>query len=133
MKRISEEWLKAAKDDLIVIEKIIDDEHLTHMVAFHSQQCIEKSLKAIIEEYEMGHMRIHNLERLFEIVKPHLSFDIDIVQIENLDKLYVDARYPADLGLLPYGKPSTEDAKSFRESAQAVIAGVRSHLEKHPS
>jgi len=88
MKRISEEWLKAAKDDLIVIEKIIDDEHLTHMVAFHSQQCIEKSLKAIIEEYEMGHMRIHNLERLFEIVKPHLSFDIDIVQIENLDKLY---------------------------------------------
>jgi HEPN domain-containing protein len=24
---------------------------LTHMVAFHSQQCIEKSLKAVMEEY----------------------------------------------------------------------------------
>jgi HEPN domain-containing protein len=58
MKKISEEWLKAAKDDLNVIERILDDEHLTHMVAFHSQQCIEKSLKAIIEEYEMGHMKI---------------------------------------------------------------------------
>jgi HEPN domain-containing protein len=133
MKRISEEWLKAARDDLIVIEKIIDDEHLTHMVAFHSQQCIEKSLKAIIEEYEIGHVRIHNLERLFEIVKPHLSFDIDIAQIEKLDKLYVDARYPADLGLLPFGKPSPEDAEVFYETAQTVSARVTDHLERHSS
>jgi len=48
MKKISEEWLRAAKDDLRVVEKISPDEHLTNMVAFHSQQCIEKSLKAII-------------------------------------------------------------------------------------
>jgi hypothetical protein len=39
MKKISEEWLKAARDDLYVVEKIISDEGLTHMVAFHSQQC----------------------------------------------------------------------------------------------
>ena len=51
MKKISEEWLKAAKDDLRVADKIITDETLTHMVAFHSQQCIEKSLKAVMEEY----------------------------------------------------------------------------------
>ena len=50
MKKISEEWLKAAKDNLRVIEKIISDEGLTHMVSFHSQQCIEKSLKAIINK-----------------------------------------------------------------------------------
>lgn len=37
MKKISEEWLIAAMDDLSVIDKIISDEHLTHMVAFHSQ------------------------------------------------------------------------------------------------
>ena len=52
MKKISEEWLRAAKDDLRVVEKISQDEHLTNMVAFHSQQCIEKSLKAIIEEFD---------------------------------------------------------------------------------
>ena len=51
MKKISDEWLKAAKDDLRVADKIIADETLTHMVAFHSQQCIEKSLKAVMEEY----------------------------------------------------------------------------------
>ena len=46
MKKISEEWLKAAKDDLRVADKIIADETLTHMVAFHSQQCTELQMDA---------------------------------------------------------------------------------------
>ena len=41
MKRVTEEWLKAAKDDLLVIERIGIEPLLTHMVAFHAQQCIE--------------------------------------------------------------------------------------------
>jgi HEPN domain-containing protein len=54
MKEIAEQWLKAAADDLRVVARIAEDEDLTHMVAFHAQQCIEKSLKAVIEEYELG-------------------------------------------------------------------------------
>ena len=46
---ISKEWLKASLDDLKVILKIIDMEDLSHMIAFHSQQSIEKSFKALIE------------------------------------------------------------------------------------
>jgi len=38
MKKLTEEWLKAAIDDLNVIERIIDDVHLSHIVAFHAQQ-----------------------------------------------------------------------------------------------
>lgn len=50
MKSMSQEWLKAAHDDLAVIDKIVSEESLSHMVAFHAQQCIEKSLKALDEE-----------------------------------------------------------------------------------
>jgi hypothetical protein len=35
MKKLTEEWSKAAEDDLRVIERIGWDERLTHMVAFH--------------------------------------------------------------------------------------------------
>lgn len=66
MKTTSEQWLAAAEDDLRVIARIAADPRLTHMVAFHCQQCIEKTLKAVIEEYAMGHVRIHNLIRLFQ-------------------------------------------------------------------
>ncbi|MCU0916037.1 MAG: HEPN domain-containing protein [Planctomycetes bacterium] len=99
MKEISEQWLRAAEDDLRVVAQIASDVHLTHMVAFHSQQCIEKSLKALIDEYALGHVRIHNLSRLFEIVRPVATLETDMVLIEKLDKLYIDARYPGELGL----------------------------------
>ena len=47
------------------------------MVAFHAQQAIEKSLKAVIEEFDLGFIKTHQLERLFEIVKEHMEANID--------------------------------------------------------
>jgi len=133
MKRIAEEWLKAALDDLSVIKKIISDDHLTHMAAFHSQQAIEKSFKAVVEEYEIGPVRIHNLERLLELISKRIELAVDIIIIEKLDKLYIDARYPADLGLLPNGKPAREDAEEFYAAAQNIYSSVKTHLEKQSS
>jgi len=130
MKKISEEWLKAARDDLRVADKIISDEALTHMVAFHSQQCIEKSLKAVMEDCSIDLVMIHNLERLLEIVKNHVKIDVDIVLIEKMDKLYIDSRYPADFGLLPDGKPAIEDAEDFYGVARSVYEVVKTNLEK---
>jgi HEPN domain-containing protein len=128
MKRVTEEWLKAAKDDLLVIERIGTEPLLTHMVAFHAQQCIEKSVKAVLEEHEVGTVRVHNLDRLIELSSDYLSLDIDIVTIEKLDKLYIDSRYPGDLGLLPDGKPTTKDSEEFSELAKGVYETVKSYL-----
>ena len=47
-KKLATQWLKAANDDLDNISYIIQVEHLTNVVAFHSQQAIEKSFKAIL-------------------------------------------------------------------------------------
>jgi len=46
-KDAAKEWIKSALDDLITIKEIIDNPFITNIVAFHAQQCIEKSLKAI--------------------------------------------------------------------------------------
>ena len=129
MKEVTEEWLKAAADDLRVIDKIASDEHLTHMVAFHSQQCLEKSLKAVIEEYEIGSVRIHNLETLFEMVGERLKLEVDPVLVPMLDKLYIAARYPGGLGLLPSGKPTLDHAARFHAFAKSVYERIKAHLK----
>jgi len=49
------QWLKAAKDDLDSIGYIINAEHLTNIVAFHSQQAIEKTFKSLLE-YKILHL-----------------------------------------------------------------------------
>lgn len=128
MKETTEQWLRAAEDDLRVVARIASDDYLTHMVAFHSQQCIEKCCKAIIEEYDLGHIRVHNLGRLFEIVGPKVRLDADVVLIEKMDKLYIDARYPGELGLLPDGKPTRADAQGFYDCAKSVYGQVKQAL-----
>jgi len=121
MKKNTSEWLCAACDDLLVNEKLLEDERLTHLVAFHSQQCVEKSLKAIIEEKDLEFRKIHNLRRLFGICASYISLsEEDKNMVILLDKLYVDARYPGELGLLPDGKPTQEDAQQFHDFARKL-------------
>ena len=43
------DWLRAAYSDIIVIGSIVDNDVVTHMTAFHAQQSVEKSFKAILE------------------------------------------------------------------------------------
>ncbi|KIM13295.1 MAG: HEPN domain-containing protein [Sulfurovum sp. FS08-3] len=127
MKMISKEWLKASNDDMLIIEQIINIEHLTHMVAFHSQQAIEKSLKALIEEYEIDIPKIHKLIRLKKILSDKLTIENDEL-LETLDELYIDSRYPSNMGLLPNGKPTLEEAKEFYEFAQNIFDKVCNQL-----
>ena len=70
MKETSEQWLRAAEDDLRVVARIASDEHLTHMVA-----------------------------------------------------------YPGELGLLPNGKPTREDAQRFHRFAQSLHDQIKRVLE----
>jgi HEPN domain-containing protein len=132
MKEISREWLRKAQDDLDVIEEIKNKKHLTNMVAFHAQQAIEKSLKAIIDEFNLGFVKIHQIERLLEIVKEHLEAKIDNEIVQMLDSLYIESRYPVDIGLLPDGKPSEEDANKFFEFAILIYRSVKKKLEGTP-
>ena len=130
MKEISREWLRKAQDDLDVIEEIKNKKHLTNMVAFHAQQAIEKSLKAIIDEFNLGFVKIHQIERLLEIVKEHLEAKTDNEIVQMLDSLYIESRYPVDIGLLPDGKPSEEDANKFFEFAILIYRSVKKKLEE---
>jgi len=113
MKKSTNGWFNSAESDLLLIKEIILNEDLTHLSAFHAHQSIEKSFKAVIEEYDLGFIKTHSLETLYNKVKERilLKFDTDMLII--LDQLYIDARYPGELGLLPNGKPSVLEGKGF--------------------
>ena len=130
MKLITKEWLNSAKSDLDTIKAILDNELLTHIVAFHAQQCIEKCLKAVIEEHELSACKIHNLITLKSMVSKVKDFDFDEDLLGLLNTLYVDSRYPGDLGLMPNGKPTLEDAHQFNTLAVKVYREIRTFLSE---
>ena len=131
MKPITEEWINKAREDLDVALLISSREDLTNIVAFHCQQAVEKTLKGIIEEFGIGFVKTHNLERLLGVVGKNLDFDVDLNIIKRLDELYITTRYPSDLGLLPSGKPSIPDAKELYDFADALYNSVKEMLEHH--
>ncbi len=125
MKKQAKSWLVSAKDDLRVIDEIKDIEDLTHMVAFHAQQAIEKTFKAILEENEEIVPKIHNLLVLATQIEKYIQLDIDQSMLKKINETYIDARYPSDLGLLPEGKPSQELAAKMHRLAKQIHAAVK--------
>lgn len=128
MKKQTEYWLNAAKDDLILINEIIQNELLSHMVAFHSQQAIEKSIKAVLEEKEAKVPRTHNIITLNEQIEKHIQLNMEQEIFDQINELYIDTRYPTDLGLLPDGKPSKEAADKFFKMANKIYENIKDYL-----
>ena len=103
---------------------LLESPDLTHLTAFHAQQVVEKTLKAVIEEGDLGAVRTHSLTRLLDVVRSHVNVDADSDMLDRLDAVYIGARYPSELGLLPYGKPTTEDARDLLAFAGAIYEQV---------
>ncbi|MCP4268625.1 MAG: HEPN domain-containing protein [Candidatus Brocadiaceae bacterium] len=130
MKRTTAGWLESAKSDLDTIEEILSNDRLTHVVAFHPQQCIEKCFKAISEEFELTLTKTHELITLKNTSSSVYSDDIDEDILSLLNKLYIDSRYPGDFGLLPDGKPGVDDAKRFYECSRDTYKKVSVFLQR---
>ena len=69
MKDTTNEWFTSAESDLLLMQKITTVENLTHLSAFDAQQSIEKSFKAVIEEFDLVYMRTRTPETLYNSVK----------------------------------------------------------------
>ena len=120
MKAITKEWHDYAKADLKCCEKIIEDPSLTNIVAFHSQQAVEKCFKAIFEENGLAFQRIHSLNKLYMTIIDYISFDVDLEKLELLDEIYTSSRYPTETGILPNGKPDMEDTMEMYDFAKYI-------------
>ena len=128
MKPVVQEWMELAQIDLKAAALLISNPDLTSTVCFHSQQCTEKCLKAIIESKGVNPPKTHDLIRLYGMVEDIVDFDEDI--LAQLNEVYIDSRYPAGLGFLPDGAPTVEEAKSLMEYAEAVYQTIHKKLAK---
>lgn len=107
MKERSKAWMEFAARDIEAARKLADDEYLANVVLFHSQQCVEKCLKAILEEYDQNVPKIHGVNRFYSLVKANTDVKLHITadELDFIDDVYIDTRYPGNFGLLPSGFP----------------------------
>ena len=128
MKQVTQGWFNFALTDLKNCEKILHDEFLTNIVAFHAQQAIEKCFKAVIEEYELGFIKTHDLIKLNDIIKESIEYKIDINALMQINEIYIITRYPGDIGLLD-SKPTIKEAEYFYSIANEVYEKIKELLK----
>jgi len=91
------DWLAKVSEDLIVIEKLTEDNVIaTSAVCFHCQQVVEKVLKAYLIANGKEIRKTHNLEFLLSECSDFDS-EFDNIDLKNLSDFGVEIRYPGDL------------------------------------
>jgi len=97
MKPITQEWVDKAEGDFATAQREIEVKNKPNYdaVCFHSQQCIEKYLKACLQENNIAFGKTHDLTKLLDVF---LTVEPSWENLRNnLDKLTayaVEFRYP---------------------------------------
>lgn len=129
MKNKVKEWIELARIDLKAAQTLSGDEYLTSAAAFHAHQCVEKTFKAVIESRDISVPKVHDLPRLYQIVMNLIDFSCGEEILYDLSRIYIDARYPAMTGLMPYGRPEISDAVGYLRFAEEVFSTILQILE----
>jgi len=121
------QWLNYAEDDYKAANELLKAK-LYNLVCFHSQQSIEKYLKAYLIYNGINPPRVHHLITLIRIISKFSdAFDEFIDDIKTVDMYYIPSRYPdAPIGSLPDGMPNEDDAKKALE----VAANIRKRIKE---
>ena len=65
-------------------------------------------------------------EKLPEEAKKNIPVNIN--DLSTIDDIYIDTRYPAELGLFPNGFPSTEQAQEIIEFCSRIFVDAKTYL-----
>ncbi|MBI2252044.1 MAG: HEPN domain-containing protein [Armatimonadetes bacterium] len=109
--------------NLVVVREFDFDDPVYEAVCFHSQQCIEKYFKAVMQENEIEFGRTHDLNLLLEKIKniiPELAeFKEALLEINSFA---VEVRYP---GIL------MEVDKEDAQNSSTIMKNIREITRKY--
>ena len=83
-----------------------ESSHFHSAICFHAQQFVEKILEAAGDIPP----RTHDINALAKrLAKANISVPLTENEILLLSSVYIDTRYPPDVGFLPNGAPTQKD------------------------
>ena len=95
------------------------------LIAYHAQQCAEKSFKAYLIYYRIDFPYTHNIARLLELCPDKHEWSTNLEDAEELTPFAITTRYPGE------DEAVTEsEAKRAIEIAEDVRTIIRSALSK---
>ena len=125
MNPLTQEWIQRSEADYVTVQQLLlaEDPLLYNIICFHAQQCIEKYLKAWLQEANMPVPRTHNLEELLGLITPTLpAWSEWQPDFKIITKYAVEPRYPGD-------RVTVENTEHANSVCEDVRQAVRTHLK----
>ena len=122
---LSHHWLIKADHDIFAAKQMLSvPDAPTDIPCFHSQQAIEKSLKALLTAYSLRFPKIHDLMKLLDLslsVLPDLKSYRE--SFSEISDFAIEVRYPEGLS-----DPSFEDAQKAFNTAEQVVNLIKKSI-----
>jgi HEPN domain-containing protein len=124
MKPITREWVKKAEGDYTTATRETRSRRLPNYDAacFHAQQCVEKYLKALLQEYAIAFGRTHNLEALLmPLLDRHPDWAAMRSGLRELTAYAVDTRYPGESSDKEMARQALAQCRQARSRIRAAL------------
>jgi len=125
--KLVRQWVEKAENDLRTAEHTIKLRKNCPFdtICFHSQQCAEKYIKAMLTLHSVPFPKSHDLPELFSLLPRHLIINVKKAELSALNRYSVETRYPGDFEDL-----TRPDAKEAIVIARKIRTEVRRYLPK---
>lgn len=121
------EWLEKADNDLknAAYTMTLGAEGPTDTICFHSQQCVEKYLKAFLVFVEIDFPKTHDIEELMNLIPDRYRPELSIQDQRRLTAYATVTRYPGG-----YAPIKLSEARQAVKLARRIRNAIRGHLPK---
>lgn len=126
---LSRQWLEKAAEDLEAARRLTD---LPHVCSFHSQQAVEKGIKALLVLSEVDFAKTHDIDILLRQLGDQgvTPGQVNPEELAALTRFAVDTRYPPETATPKEAREALDLAAQFIGWAQTQILAVESDREE---
>jgi HEPN domain-containing protein len=124
MKPLTREWVAKAEEDWHVLlrESRARKQPSHNAVCFHAQQCVEKYLKARLQEAAIVFPKTHSLPMLLQLLLPVEPLWAALrPALDNLNTFAIDFRYPGSNATKADAKQAVRDCRAIRKEARSSL------------
>lgn len=129
MKDDTRAWLTYAGENLAAAE-ILLKQGLYNPCLQNVQQCVEKTLKALLFEKTHSQRKTHSIAELARFLNQHqITLKLTEDDCDLLDSIYLPSKYPLG-GVLPHFEPDASLCRQCLSLAETLIIQVKIILEE---
>ena len=132
MKNETATWLGYAEENLAVALLALEQGYFNACLQ-NIQQCMEKSLKAVVIENGLEFRKTHSIQELAgQLTEAGLEPRITEDECDLIDSIYLPSKYPMS-SILPEVEAGTGMCKQCLDVAKRVVRGAKSSLSSSGS